>query len=46
MDYKTCETCIGKECPYNKECKEKQEAEWQKALEGLKKNFWEMVNNR
>lgn len=40
MDYKTCETCIGRKCPYNAECAAKREAEVKRELENLKKDFW------
>lgn len=40
MNYKTCESCIGKKCPYNKECAELYKTELEKALKELKENFW------
>lgn len=40
MNYKTCESCIGKKCPYNEECAKLYKEELEKALKELKENFW------
>lgn len=43
MDYKTCETCIGRKCPYNAECVAKRDAEVKRELENLKRDFWKHI---